>query len=360
MLRKSVTLSLQEKVDFLKSSGKKIYTLSNPSFNPKKIKSLNINKFNLQGQLTGESKLKKLSINYLFKNWNYNKIKNDVIITSGAKAALYCVFKGIGDYLKKANIGIINPNWPTYEDLAKVSGNKHYYFNTTLKNNFEIDCSKLIFFLKKNKIRILLLTSPNNPTGKIITNDKLKKILKICKSQNTYLVIDESFSSYCYIKKKKTKSICIDKNLIIINSFSKNFHLQGLRLGAIMSNKKLSQMFANIHIAVNGSPNYLSQKIIINNKGLLMHSNIKKKMERVSNFLISKGVEFYKPDGSFYIFPKIKNYSNFIKNSNKKGLFFLGGDLFGKAYKKYYRLCFEKKNNELNTILKIMDKNKLY
>ena len=83
-------------------------------------------------------------------------------------------------------------------------------------------------------------------------------------------------------------------------------------------------------------------------------------MEKVSNFLISKGVEFYKPDGSFYIFPKIKNYSNFIKNSNKKGLYFLRGDLFGKAYKKYYRLCFEKKNDELNLILKIMEKNKLY
>ena len=282
MIRKSVTLSLQEQIDFLKSSGKKIFTLSNPSFSPKKLKKLNIEKFNLQGELTGETELKKLSVNHLFKNWNYKKIKNDIIITSGAKAALYCVFKGISDYSKGKNIGIINPNWPTYEDIVKISGNKHYYFNTNLKNNFEIDMKKLIFFLKKKKIKILVLSSPNNPTGKVMTNDNLKKILNICKSQNTYLVIDESFSSYCYIKKQKP--ISINKYLIIINSFSKNFHLQGLRLGAIMSHKKLSQIFANIHIAINGSPNYLSQKLILNNKKLLSHNNIKKKWKKFQIF----------------------------------------------------------------------------
>ena len=83
-------------------------------------------------------------------------------------------------------------------------------------------------------------------------------------------------------------------------------------------------------------------------------------MEKVSNFLISKEIEFYKPDGSFYIFPKIKYYSNFIKNCNKNGLFFLKGDLFGKKYKNYYRLCFEKTNKELDKILNIMNKNHLF
>jgi len=158
--------------------------------------------------------------------------------------------------------------------------------------------------------------------------------------------------------KKEYKS----KYLIIINSFSKNYHLQGLRLGVVLANKKLIEEFSNLHIAINGAPNNISQNLIINhNKTLLKTKDIKNKMKLVTDFLFSKGVDFYKPEGSFYAFPKILNKKNFKNLSKKYGLFYIGGENFGsKIYKDHYRFCFEKNKNELKKIIQIMDKNKIY
>lgn len=67
-------------------------------------------------------------------------------------------------------------------------------------------------------------------------------------------------------------------------------------------------------------------------------------MNLVTSFLSSKRVEYYKPDGSFYLFPKILNTKKFRNLSNKKGLFYLNGKYFGgKIYSSHYRFCFEKK-----------------
>ena len=62
MLRKSVTLSLQEKISFINKSGKQAFSLSNPSFNPKNLKNINLKYFNLQGNLSGDQRLKDLTV----------------------------------------------------------------------------------------------------------------------------------------------------------------------------------------------------------------------------------------------------------------------------------------------------------
>lgn len=364
MVRKSVTLSLQEKIEKIRAKKGIAFSLSTPTFVPKVIKNPNLKKFNIQGTLSGEKKLINLAKKYLFYNW---KIKNtnqiELLITSGAKAALYCIFKVIGDRFKQKHFGIVNPNWPTYIDLIKISGAKSFFFNTTLKNNYEIDLNSITKFIKKNNLKILIISSPNNPSGKIYETNTIKKLINICEENKCYLVIDESFSLYIFREEFKRTYIAYEsKYLILVNSFSKNFHLQGLRLGVILASKSLIEEFANIHIAINGAPNNLSQKLIINNsESLLNIVDIKKKMNFVSNFLSSKGVEYYKPDGSFYLFPKILNKKKFRNLSTKKGLFYLDGKYFGsKIYNGYYRFCFEKKQTELKKIINIMNRYEIY
>ena len=362
MLRKSITLSLQEEVDIIKKKGGFAISLSNPSFNPRNLENINLNNYNIQGILSGESRLKDIARTKLFTSWKTNNLKNDVLITNGAKAALYCVFKTIANK-KNSKIGIINPNWPTYIDLINLCNAKPLFFNTYYENNFNIDIGSLEVFIKKNKLKLLVLSSPNNPCGKIYDKKTITSLIRICSSNDCYLVIDESFSSLIFEKKLKNVSYLFNnKYLIVINSFSKNFHLQGLRLGVILASNKLIEKFTNIHIAINGAPNSLSQYLISKfSKKLLQTSNLNKKKNYITSFLKSKNIEFYDPDGSFYLFPKIKNKQNFINNSNKKGLFYIGGSYFGSnKYSNFYRFCFEKKQNELDKILKIMDRYEIY
>ncbi len=364
MLRKSITLSLQDEINFLKKRKKFAISISNPSFEKKNLKNLNLENFNVQKSLSGEEKLIDLAKKNLLRQWIIKKPKeNNIIITNGAKAALYCVFKVIANRQKKNNFGIVNPNWPTYIDLIKISGATPVFFNTKIENKYEIDIKTLEKFIKIKKLKILIISNPNNPSGKIYNHQIIKKIITICEKNKCYLVLDESFSSHVFKKRfAQDKKDYKSKFLIIINSFSKNYHLQGLRLGVILAKKKLVEEFSNVHIAINGAPNNVSQDLIINyNKILLKTKDIKKKMKYVTDFLFSKGVDFYKPDGSFYIFPKILNKKNFKNLSKKYGLFYISGENFGsKIYKDHYRFCFEKSKNELKKIIQLMNKNKIY
>ena len=69
MIRKSLTLYLQEKIEQRRQSGKKVYSLSNPTFNSKTLNKVSLRSYNLQGKLTGEQKLKKIAQDYLFNNF---------------------------------------------------------------------------------------------------------------------------------------------------------------------------------------------------------------------------------------------------------------------------------------------------
>ena len=364
MFRKSITLSLQDEINFLKKRKKFAISLSNPTFEKKNLKNFNLENFNMQKSLSGEDKLIDLAKKNLLKQWVIKKPKeNNIIITNGAKAGLYCVFKVIANRHKTNNFGIINPNWPTYIDLIKISGATPVFFNTKIENKYDINITDLEKFIKIKKLRILVISNPNNPSGKIYNHQIIKKIINICEKNKCYLVLDESFSSHVFEKKfLQNKKDYKSKFLIIINSFSKNYHLQGLRLGVILAEKKLVEKFSNLHIAINGAPNNVSQNLIINhNKTLLKTKDSKKKMKYVTDFLFSKGVDFYKPEGSFYIFPKILNKKNFKDLSKKYGLFYISGENFGsKTYKDHYRFCFEKNKNELKKIIQIMNKNKIY
>ena len=358
-MRKSVTLSLQENIEKMRSQKKFAVSLSNPSFDPKELKKISIKNFNMQGKLSGHEKVISLAEKKLLKNWIINK-NNKTLITNGAKAGLYCIFKTIAGKNNK-NFAIINPNWPTYVDLIDLCNSKSFFFDTQMKDDYEIDFLKLNKFLSTNKIKLLVLSSPNNPSGKIYDTKAITNLIKICQSNKCYLVIDESFSSHTFNKKLFDKPINLNsKYVIIVNSFSKNFHLQGLRLGIIHASKKLIERFTNIHIAVNGAPNTVSQYIIYSKKELLTAPNIKDKMSLVANFLKSKNVNFYTPDGSFYLFPQIKNKKKFSQLANKNGLFFLEGREFGNSYKGFYRFCFEKNKSELKKIIKIMEKHEIY
>ena len=362
MMRKSITLSLQEQVDAMKNKGQFAVSMSNPSFNSKNLTNINLPNYNLQGRLSGENKLKEIARKKLFSNWTTNRFKSNILITNGAKAALYCVFKSIANK-KNNNFGIINPNWPTYIDLINLCNAKPLFYNTYYENNFDIDIKNLEIFIKRNKLKLLVLSSPNNPCGKIYDKKTISSLIKICSSNNCYLIIDESFSSIIFNKELKNIQYNLNnKHLIIINSFSKNFHLQGLRLGAILASEILIEEFTNIHIAINGAPNTISQYLISKfSPKLLLTSNLNKKKNFLTTFLKSKNIDFFDPDGSFYIFPKIKNQRNFFNLCNKKGLFYIKGNYFGSnKYNNFYRFCFEKKQNELEKIVKIMDKYELY
>ncbi len=141
---------------------------------------------------------------------------------------------------------LLSPCFSGYERSLKSVGAKIDYFNLSCENDFSVD-EGFISYLESWNGDILFLCNPNNPTGKLIPHNVLCRIMNLCERKNIFCLLDECFISFTnndffdneYSLKKKFMDY---SGLIIIDAFTKNFSLAGLRCGfAITSNLRLLQ-----------------------------------------------------------------------------------------------------------------------
>lgn len=128
------------------------------------------------------------------------------------------------------------PTFSDYERCSKLYGAEVKYYNLLERNHFDVN-EKIIEVLDDD-IDILFLCNPNNPTGKIISHDLLKRILMRCEALHILLVIDECFLPFTEEKTMMDYSIS-SSNLIVLRAFTKIYTMAGIRLGYMTGNKEL-------------------------------------------------------------------------------------------------------------------------
>ena len=101
-------------------------------------------------------------------------------------------------------------------------------------NNLTLNFKKLLMSINKN-VSMIMFANPNSPTGTILQNHEIIKVLKKAKKNNCYVVIDEAY--FGFYNKSALALIKKYSNLIILRTFSKAYGLAGLRSGYIVSNK---------------------------------------------------------------------------------------------------------------------------
>lgn len=161
------------------------------------------------------------------------KIKKDnILLTNGADGAIENCFKLFT--IPKSKIIKINPTYKMVDVYSKIYQTKNLEIG--IDKDLNINYQKLIESINKN-ISMVIIANPNSPTGKNLSQIQILNILKKTKKYNIPFVIDEAyfeFSNYTSLKFSKSFS-----NLIIIRTFSKAFGMAGLRIGYILSNKKM-------------------------------------------------------------------------------------------------------------------------
>jgi histidinol-phosphate aminotransferase len=186
---------------------------------------------------------------------------------------------------KNEEVVILDPTYPMYEVLCDLHGVKYkkWKFNKSL--SLEIyDLKKII----NNKTRVIFLVNPNLPI-EFEFNDKLKKeIYKICIKKNIILAYDEAY--YHFGSKTEIKNAITKKNIIVMRTFSKAWGLPSIRLGFLVTNKKLCEYISKCRSLVETNAlSYqiamwaLSNKKILNNHvsqiksgSKFIHKNLKK------------------------------------------------------------------------------------
>ncbi len=241
--------------------------------------------------------------------------KDDFVVTNGASEALDLTFRAIckaGD-----KVLLHKPYYYSYVPLLKLNYIEPV-FTETIDGKIEFDD----FDKKVRDCKAVLINSPSNPTGRIQEINTLKKIEKLCADLNIAIVSDEVYKDLIY---ERENYMLKGDHVVTINSFSKTFAMCGLRVGYLYSNdKNIIDKAVEIKTYSSMNTNILGQEMAYEATKVpeeYVKNQVKIWKERrdfIYDGLRKLGLELWKPEGAFYVLPKIEKPEDAVWNLFKK------------------------------------------
>lgn len=368
-LNESVTIAISSLARDLKAQGKDVLSFSagEPDFDIPKcvrdeaIRAINTG-FSKYTQVSGINELKTAIANKLKRDNALEYDIDEIIVSNGAKHSLFNVFSALVD--KDDEVIIPSPYWVTYPELVGYFGGKSVFIQTSEDNDFKITASQLKNAIT-NKTKILVLTSPHNPTGMVYLKDELEAIYEVVKNTDIIIISDEIYEKLVYddVKFVSCGSLNDDmlRRTITINGLSKSSAMTGWRMGyAASKNKELIKLMNNLQSQSTANINSVTQKasiVALNGDTNIDIENFVKifaQRRNLAHRLISniKGLHIRLPQGAFYLFINIKKVNGdsvaFCKDLlEKEGVALVPGTAFGmEGYVRFSFACNEEQITE--------------
>jgi aspartate aminotransferase len=284
--------------------------------------------------------------------------EENVIITPGARFAVFSAMVSnlsIGDELI-----ISEPAWPAYRDCANFIGVKVKAIRTNVEQKWDLDLDQLEQLITSNT-KMVVLNSPNNPTGKIIREREIDDILKLARKNNIFVLSDEVYSMYSYIPYKSILDFGYDKS-IMVSSFSKSHAMTGFRVGYAVSSKDIIDRISKIQaIAITSvaEPMQYAAIAAMNSNVTTNMTLMKRRLDFIKSELENLPCEFVNPDGGMYYFVRFNNsidVNKIIFNLLNEGVAVAPGIGFGETYFDFIRISACQPTKLLNDGLKILKK----
>ena len=253
----------------------------------------------------------------------YNVESNEVIITIGAAQALFASM--FATFEKGDNVVILCPAYPAYSHVAKLLGVNSRFVGLI---NGKVDIESLR--KQAHGAKMIIACSPNNPNGKVLSKEEVKAIADIAKDNNAILLADECYETLSF--NEHISFLGQYENVIKVSSASKMFSATGIRIGWVIAQRSfIEQMVKVQNFTVSGAP-LAEQKAVaycINERIKYndMHKAFTQRASRASRLLTEKGISHVKPEGAFYIFPKINtgSYDFCLNLAKKRGILTIPG-----------------------------------
>lgn len=358
-LAESATIAISTLAQNLKMQGRDILSFSTgePDFDtPNSIKEAAIKAiqegFTKYTPVAGILELREAIAHKLKRENGLEYMPSEILVSNGAKQSLFNIFQALinnGD-----EVIIPSPYWVTYPELVTYSGGKNIFIPTSQESSFKITPE----MLQKNitsKTKMLVLTSPSNPTGMIYSKSEIEKLYEVIKNTDIIIVSDEMYEklvfdgSFCSIASVNEDLL---QRTITVNGLSKSVAMTGWRIGYLASkNKELVKLIDNLQSQCTSNINSITQKASL----IALNGGVDKEIEEMRlaflercDFVFNqinqiKKISALKPQGAFYLFINIQETGlqslEFSKQLLEKyGVALVPGVAFG--MEGYVRLSF--------------------
>ncbi len=310
----SKTLEIDALAKKLISEGKDVinFTVGEPDFEtPKNIVEKAIEA--LQKGLTkytdsnGIPQLREAISNYLREKKNVHYTPDEIVVSNGGKQALFNAFSAIlneGD-----EVLMFAPLWVSYVPQVLLSRGKPVVVRTKFENEFVPTKDEILSHLTE-KTKIILVNSPNNPTGGVYDKEILMTIAEIANERKIFVISDEVYDDLVYDGNHiSLYGLVNDDLLIYVNAFSKSHAMTGWRVGyTATKNKEIKKRISKIQSHVSSNINTPAQYAAIEacrTNNTYMIDEFKKRRAFILSKAREYGLEYVEPKGAFYLFFKV-------------------------------------------------------
>ena len=359
-LAESETLAMSRKSRELKAEGHDVINLSlgepdffTPDYIKNAAKAGIDQNFTFYSPVAGYEDLRKAICVKLKRDNNLDYDPNQIVVSTGAKQSIANVMLSLinpGD-----EVLVPAPYWVSYKEIIKVAEGKAVFIPASIENNFKVTPQQLEAAITP-KTRMLIYSSPCNPTGSVYTREELKGIAEVIfKYPEITIIADEIYEHINFVGKHE--SICqfdfIKDRVVLINGVSKGYAMTGWRIGFIAAPLAIAKACDKLQGQFTSGASSIAQRAaltaFITEPSSTSDMAIMQKAFRERRDLMLKllaeipGIKLNHPDGAFYIFPDISWYFGksdgtiTIKNANDLCMYLLNkvfvalvpGDAFG-------------------------------
>lgn len=272
----------------------------------------------------------------------------EIIVTSGAQEALMVTLMTLLD--PGDNALTPSPHYDEYTRDTQILGGQLIPVATKPETNFTVDVADLEAAITP-RTKALVIVSPNNPTGTVLSEQRLREIGDLAQKHDLVVVSDEIYEHYVFDGNKHTSMASLAgmrERTITMNSFSKSFGMTGLRLGYIAAPAALIESMLPFHHAMMICANVVTQYggLAAISQSRDWFKDVLKEYDRRRHawmaLLDEIGIGYSKPQGAYYVFIDIRSTgmtsAAFVKRAREEAkLVFQPGTIGGGAGEGFIR-----------------------
>jgi len=318
----SATLTMAAKAREMKNEGIDIIGLSlgEPDFNiPEYIKDAAIDaindNYNSYTPVDGYLDLKQSISNKFKRDNNLNYKTNQIVVSTGAKQSIANAVQAL--VKPGEEVILLAPFWVSYSAIVLMAEGIPKIIKSDISSDFKVDAEEIEKAIS-DKTKMIIINSPNNPSGSVFNFKELNKIASVLRKYPEIFVLSDEIYEHINYGVKHVSFASIDgmyKRTITVNGIAKAFAMTGWRIGYLGAPEWIAKACTKLQGQITSGANCIAQKATI--KALTespkkINYMIQEFQER-KNMIIKllseiKGFKLNNPDGAFYIFPDISYY----------------------------------------------------
>ena len=284
---------------------------------------------------------------------------NEIMITIGAMNALSMLMLILlepGDHVM-----IQDPQWLNYAAQIEYCGGVAVKLPTDPETGFALKAQTIRDHFVPGKTKILLINSPNNPTGHVMTREDLAEIAEVAKELDLLVLSDEVYNTLVY---EDSEAVSIStfpgmkERTVVINSFSKSYAMCGWRVGYAAGPEalidRMSKLQENFNSGVNAAAQYAAAYALEHRE---LTEGIRESFRRRREIALAgirdiPGMRCAEPKGAFYLFPDIRAFGlDSMTFCNRlledAGVVCVPGSAFGEMGEGFIRIAYTAKESDI-------------